>query len=239
VDFVERNSFDVRAGIFRLTHQRHPLVFELYPMVHLASPQFYEAVAARLRLCDAILYEGVKSKAAWILTKAYELAGGTSRLGLVAQNDALSLATMPGRLIHADVSGASFDREWRQVPLLHRLLISALAPLVGLTFRLVGTKHILAQGLHVDDLSSEEACNDEDSGWDAMDRVIIDSRDRHLVGVLRVFFEQHRSEKMTAAVVFGARHIPAAVRALTRGCGYRVVSADALVVFDLVDDGAV
>ncbi len=40
---------------------------------------------------------------------------------------------------------------------------------------------------------------------------------------------------MTAAVVFGARHIPAVARALMSGCGYRVARADSVVVFQLVD----
>jgi hypothetical protein len=218
-----------------MAHRYHPLVFELYPMVHLAAPEFYEAIAARLKMCDAILYEGVKGAATRILTSAYELAGGSSRLGLVTQNDALPLVRLPGTLIHADLSGQEFGRGWRQIPILHRLLVYLLAPIVGLVLRFGGAKQLLAQGLHVDDLSAEEAYGDEDSGWDAIDRVIVDLRDRHLVGVLRRFFEEHRSQSMTAAVVFGARHIPAVARALMSGCGYRVARADSVVVFQLVD----
>jgi hypothetical protein len=239
LDFVERNSFDVRANVFRMAHRDHPLVFELYPMVHLAAPEFYEAIGARLKMCDTILYEGVKGITTRILTSAYQLAGGSSRLGLVTQDDALPLAKLPKTLIHADLSGQEFDRGWRQIPIVHRLLVYLLAPIVGLGLRFAGTRQLIAQGLRVDDLSVEEAYGDEDSGWDAMERVIVDLRDRHLVGVLRTFFEQHRSQSMTAAVVFGARHIPAAARALMSGCGYRVARADAVIVFQLVDNGAV
>jgi len=178
-----------------MAHRYHPLVFELYPMGHLAAPEFYEAIAARLKMCDAILYEGVKGAATRILTSAYELAGSSSRLGLVTQNDALPLVRLPGTLIHADLSGQEFDRGWRQIPILHRLLVYLLAPIVGLVLRFGGTKQLLAQGPRVDDLSAEEAYGDENSGWDAIDRVIVDLRDRHLVGVLRRFFEEHRSQR--------------------------------------------
>lgn len=237
LEFLGRNSFDVRSGVFTLKHPYHPLVFQLYPMVHLAAPEFYNAVAARLRVCDAILYEGVKSATVGILTKAYELAGGSSRLGLVTQSKALRLEEMPGTLIHADVSGADFDCEWRRVPLLHRLLVYSLAPLVGLFFRFAGTKDLIAAGMHVDELSTEEVSDEDESGWDLMEEAIMETRDRHLVGVLRAFFEQRQSEPLTAAVVFGAQHMPAITCALTRGCGYRVVRADTLIVFELVERG--
>ena len=133
-----------------------------------------------------------------------------SELKTEAHNDWCPGCVLPGTLIHADLSGQEFDRGWRQIPILHRLLVYLLAPIVGLVLRFGGTKQLLAQGLRVDDLSAEEAYGDENSGWDAIDRVIVDLRDRHLVGVLRRFFEEHRSQRYDRRCCRdGRRRLPA------------------------------
>jgi hypothetical protein len=59
MQIVEVTDFAVRSAVLRLTRPGTPLRFEVFPMIHVAEPAFYAAVADRLRRCDLIVAEGV------------------------------------------------------------------------------------------------------------------------------------------------------------------------------------
>jgi hypothetical protein len=59
MQIVEVTDFAVRSAVLHLTRPGTPLRFEVFPMVHVAEPAFFAAVADRLRRCDLIVAEGV------------------------------------------------------------------------------------------------------------------------------------------------------------------------------------
>jgi hypothetical protein len=59
MQIVEVTDFAVRSSVLRLTRPGTPLQYEIFPMIHTAEPQFYAAVADRLRRAGLIVAEGV------------------------------------------------------------------------------------------------------------------------------------------------------------------------------------
>jgi hypothetical protein len=55
MQFIEKNSFNVRSAVYRLQKPNDPLEFVLFPMIHVGSKQFYDEVRQRLLNCDLIL----------------------------------------------------------------------------------------------------------------------------------------------------------------------------------------
>ncbi len=59
MQFIEKNSFNVRSAIYHLKRDGAGLEFLLFPMIHVGSQKFYDEVSHRLMACDSILAEGV------------------------------------------------------------------------------------------------------------------------------------------------------------------------------------
>jgi hypothetical protein len=59
VQIIEVTDLGVRSAIVRLRRRETPLQFVLYPMIHMAKPAFYAAVAARLKQANVVVAEGV------------------------------------------------------------------------------------------------------------------------------------------------------------------------------------
>jgi hypothetical protein len=78
MQILEATDFAVRSAVLHLTRRTTPLRFEVFPMIHIGEPAFYEEVATRLRRCDLIIAEGVGGPA--------ETAGDTG-----PENDDLAL----------------------------------------------------------------------------------------------------------------------------------------------------
>jgi hypothetical protein len=62
MQFIEKNSFNVRSAVYELKKDGTGLEFLIFPMIHVGSREFYEEMSRRLSTCDLILAEGVKSK---------------------------------------------------------------------------------------------------------------------------------------------------------------------------------
>src|SRR5215472_4091754 len=62
MQFIESSIIGIRSAVITLTHRTTPLRFILFPMVHVAEQQFYDEVAARARLCQLIVAEGIPSQ---------------------------------------------------------------------------------------------------------------------------------------------------------------------------------
>ena len=87
MQFIEKNSFNVRSAVYHLKKDGAGLEFLLFPMIHVGSKEFYDDVSRRLGACDLILMEGVNSRKGQILTLSYQVVKKIRRMDLVTQRD--------------------------------------------------------------------------------------------------------------------------------------------------------
>ncbi len=73
MQFIEKNTLDVRSAIYHLKKNDENLDFVLFPMIHIGTKEYYDDISRRLASCDLILAEGVKSKKAQLLTLSYRI----------------------------------------------------------------------------------------------------------------------------------------------------------------------
>ncbi|MDH3919917.1 MAG: hypothetical protein OEU25_17285, partial [Rhodospirillales bacterium] len=146
MQIIESTAFGVRSAILRLDANGGAPSFILFPMIHVAAPDFYAEISRRLNDCDLVLCEGVKSPTASLLTLSYRFYAESPRLRLVSQK-AMKLDHLKGRLIHADVTGDAFERRWRDLKTWVRFVLPLAAPLYGLYLRHFGTRAAIARVL--------------------------------------------------------------------------------------------
>ena len=203
--------------------------FHLFPMIHIGSAAFYGDVRQRIDRCDVVLFEGVRSFAARVLTASYTLAARSKRLGLVTQRDALRVSDMKGRLIHADSPTSEFESGWATVPWHWRVAAMACAPVYGMWLRLTASRETIGRGLHTEDLETRKDI-ERFEGLPEFESAIATKRDARLIEAITGLIEQPRSHT-NAAVLYGAAHMRVVTRLLTDKYGYRVVEAEWLDVF--------
>jgi hypothetical protein len=182
----------------------------LFPMLHVAAPQFYKEVQKRVAQCDVMVVEGVTGTRTRVVTLAYRMAGRLRRSGLVLQSRALDLSSLPGTIIRPDFSAKEFGGAWRGLSIPTRLMIYLLAPIVGLWILLVGPRRALGEHIGMDDLPSPR---EEDMAHEGLDEVLLHSRDARLVETLLALIDDAETTSKVA-VIWGAAHVPAVVRAL-------------------------
>jgi hypothetical protein len=90
---------------------------------------------------------------------------------------------------------------------------------------LFGSRRFLARELgSLDDLPAREERVPE--GFQTLEGLILDERDRLLLDALASIHEQRCHEPIAVAVVYGAQHMRAVVHSLSARFGYRPVGAD-------------
>jgi hypothetical protein len=231
MQIIESTVFGVRSAILRLEASDGAPSFVLFPMIHIAAPEFYAEISRRLNGCDLVLCEGVKSRTSSLLTLSYRFFAENPRLGLVSQK-AMKLDHLKGRLIHADVTGDAFESRWWGLKTWVRFVLPLAAPLYGLYMRYFGTRADIARALgmnlrksHREILASEE--------YEGVTKVLLDWRDRRLLDVIEQQWLRHKDADLCIAVLFGARHMRAVIRHLIKKRGYRVAKAEWTTVFTL------
>lgn len=226
MDIIDTGLMGVRAVILPMLRRATALRFTIYPMVHLAEPAFYAEISRRLRGHDLIIAEGIQgaSKAARNLTRAYRMAGGQERLGLVTQTREVVEVGVP--IVWADMAGEDFGRRWRRVPLTERVVAAGAAPVVGMFLRTFGSREFLARYLRLDDDTAIDNWN-PNSG---IEKLIGDERDALLLNALGGVYEQRRDEEINVAIVYGAWHALPTVRYLM-GHGYVARAPEWVTVF--------
>jgi hypothetical protein len=232
VQFIEVTELTgVRSATITFSRPATALRFVIYPMVHLADARFYAQVSERLRQCDLVVVEGAGSRSvtASALSASYRWLEGSSRLALVVQRIDYRALGVP--IVNPDITADEFDAGWRGLPLRQRLALFLVTPVYVLQMRLFGTRRFIAQYL----AEEEEGHVDrvfEDQGWEEMDELIMDRRDRLLVEAIRSIHQDRHAEPIVVGVVYGAAHMRAVVNALWT-LGYRPGDARWLTVFDL------
>lgn len=228
-----RNSFELCAVVHSYRHSTLKTAFEVYPMVHLAEASFYEEVARRLEKCDAIFYEGVRSRHVSRLTRSYRWLARRRRLGLVLQSEYLNLEHLQDRVIRADLPARDFNARWQRLPLPLRLVVAVLVSPVAFALYLTDTREAIARRLTKSSLPASESFEAEHAYADALDAVVVDARDQHLVRVLSQYIEDKGDKEATAAIVFGAGHVEGIERFLTRKLKFRSVGGFQIVALRL------
>src|SRR5215471_308067 len=115
MQFIEKNSFNVRSAVYHLKRDGGP-DFLLFPMIHVGSPAFYDEITRRLMTCDLILAEGVASKRGHLLAWSYRIVKHIKRMDLVTQQDAMKGRSFYGKIRNADMAGEAFDARWSALP---------------------------------------------------------------------------------------------------------------------------
>jgi hypothetical protein len=231
MQFIEKNSFNVRSAIYHLTKDGVELEFLMFPMIHVGSQNFYDEVGRRLISCDLILAEGVASKRASLLTLSYRIVKRIKRMDLVTQRDGLTISNFRDKVVNSDLTGRAFDERWSSLPLFLRAQLFLLIPVYAVYLLLFGTRETLAENIALEDLPSEEETLFEDEGFSRLDSLVIDERDRRLIDHIKGLSDSNGHKLI--GVVYGARHMRNAINFLMSNLNYRVAKAEWVTVFDL------
>jgi len=234
MQIIEVTDFGVRSAVIRLKRRATPLQFVLYPMIHVAEPTFFAAVADRLKRADIVVVEGVgRSRAGGsvlvnALTFSYSVLRYNRRSPLVV--DQIDYAALGVELVRPDVDAAQFKAGWRRIPLADRAAVWLALPFVVLVRLFGGTRALWTSSMEQNDLPTpqDEALADR---YPELERALGGERDDRLLAALRRLHEEHGGEAVEVAVVYGAAHMPAVVYGLMR-LGYRPRSGDWLTVVD-------
>jgi hypothetical protein len=231
VQFIEVSVTGIRSAVITLRAPERPQRIVLFPMMHLGAAAFYAGVTARLGPCAVVLAEGIREESliTRALTTSYRLPGRRGRLGLVEQR--IDYSSLSAEVIHPDMTGRQLRAGWHTVPILHRVLLLLLAPVVGAAFWLAGTRRMLARHAAIEDLPDATDVILRDKAQ-ALTELLLDQRDALLAAALDEVLVQHRNESIDIAVVYGAGHMPGLTRYLAGKYGYRPRTAEWLTVFD-------
>ncbi|MEH1163793.1 hypothetical protein V6V47_00235 [Micromonospora sp. CPCC 205539] len=235
MQIIEVTDFGVRSAVIRLRRRETALQFVLYPMIHMAKPEFYAAVTTRLKRADMVVVEGVgdgqgkSSVLVGALTLSYTVLTFNRRVKLVKQD--IDYAALGVPVVRPDVSLDEFAAGWRRVPLATRLMMWCALPVVVGARLFGGTRMIWSRSMEQNDLPSPE---EEDlADWSPkLEAAFGGERDDRLLAALTRLHEERCGEDIEVAVVYGAAHVPAIVHGLHR-YGYRARAADWLTVADL------
>jgi hypothetical protein len=233
MQIIEHSIVGTRSAVLRLRRPGSQLQFVLFPMLHVASPEFYTAVAQRLRRCDLLVVEGVSGRSVltWAITLTYRVMPANRRSGLVVDN--IAYRSLGVQLINPDVSTAEFAQGWRAMPLRYRLLIWCAVPIVAVVQLFGGTRRLLSPEVELNDLPSARDEKYSDSEFnDHFERTFVGNRDEQLLTALSDLIRTRSSERIDVAVVYGASHVPTIVRELMDRHGYRPRTAEWLTVLN-------
>jgi len=232
MQFIEKNSFNVRSVVYSLKRDGSRLEFLIFPMIHVGSTEFYDEISRRLASCDLILVEGVKSRRVKLITLAYRVVKHIRRMELVTQLDGMRLDTLRAKILNTDIDGAAFDERWSSLPISLRVQFVVLVPIVVVYLFVFGSRETLANYIALDDLPSREEILSDDENSEAFDSLIIGERDRILIEQVAKLEEQQNEAKQIG-IVYGARHMRNTMTFLMQELNYRVAKAEWVKVFDL------
>ena len=233
MQFIEKNSFNVRSAVYRFKKSGSGLEFLIFPMIHVGSPEFYQEISRRLSSCDLILAEGVKSRRAYLITLSYRIVKHIRRMDLVTQQDGMRVESFRDKIVNADMDGQAFDERWSSLPVSLRVQLFIIIPVFVVYLFLFGTREMLAKNIALDDLPSFEEIISEAENFEQLDSLIIDERDRKLIEHIARLEDHQTKDSQQVGIVYGARHMRTTIAFLMQKLNYRIVKAEWVKVFDL------
>jgi hypothetical protein len=227
VQIIESSVVGTRSAVLRLTRRASGPVVVVFPMLHVAAPEFYREVERRLREFDLLVVEGVhgESVVGGALAMTYRVMPADEQSGLV--EDDIPYGDLGVPIVAPDVSAPEFDEGWRELPWKTRLLTWATIPVVTAGNFFAGRRGLLSPNVEVNDLpTAEEELRGED--LDRFVDLLLRRRDDRALAALAEIVRDRADEEIDVAVVYGAGHVPGILRGLY-ALGYRVVTADWLM----------
>jgi len=174
-------------------------------MIHIGSSDYYAQVRARLKGCDLILFEGVRTFSGQMLSLAYRLVARRKRLNLVVQNAALPLSGLAPRLICADFSSAESLENWSSFAWHLRLMLVLGAPIFGAYQYLTATRESIGKHLSTEDIQSSEDIQLREMN-PKFDRALLDERDAKLCAAFEAVLRE-RKVPAVVGIIYGAGHM--------------------------------
>jgi uncharacterized protein len=139
MQFIEKNSLNVRSAVYQLKKDGTGLEFLVFPMIHIGSREFYEEVSRMLSSCDLVLAEGVKSKKGSVLTLSYRIVRRIRRMDLITQHEGMK-DSFRDKTVNADMEGGAFDDRWSSLPIMLRLQLFLFVPVFATYLFLFSTR---------------------------------------------------------------------------------------------------
>ncbi len=233
MQFIEKNSLNVRSAVYHLKKDDAGLEFVLFPMVHVGSEEFYGEISRRLAACDVILAEGVNSKKGKLLTLSYRIVKKIRRMELVTQQEGLEVSRFREKVVNADMAGHEFEERWSSLPFRLRAQLLFFIPIYVVYLLLFGTRETLAEDIAIEDLPSSKEILFEDESFEKLDSLLVDERERKLIDSIGKLHDSDRQDKKAVGVVYGAIHMRNISSFLLSRLNYRVAKAEWVTVFDL------
>lgn len=228
MQIIENSVVGTRSAVLRLTRRAGGPKIVVFPMLHVAEPQFYREVERRLRACDLLVVEGIHGRSTLTdaLTLTYRVMPANDASGLVEDDIPYGALGVP--LVAPDMSGEELEEGWRGLPWQIRVGAWIGVPVMTVTEFFNGRRSLLSPDVEVNDLpTAEEELQSEE--FDRFDELLLHRRDNRVLVSLAEVVRDRGKEEIDVAVVYGAAHVPGILRGLYR-FGYRVVSADWLMV---------
>lgn len=216
----------VRSARLKFASPTTPICVTIFPMVHVGETEFYREIYADAQSHDVIFLEGVHSPIATRITRSYRWLIGASGMADLIVQPGFPATDTGARIVHADLSQGEFEAAWRGIPLWLRLAVYILAPAVGLQRRWRYSRERLAREMSCEDQPSLAELLTVSPETGALTRPILDARDERLIEHLRAELDAPRAQALNIAIVYGAMHMRAVVRELTKNRDFAVRGAE-------------
>jgi hypothetical protein len=233
MQFIEKNTFDIRSAIYHLKKNDENLEFILFPMIHVGTKEYYDDICGRLESCDLILAEGVKSKKAHLLTLTYRIVKNIRRMDLITQSGGMQISSFRDKIIDSDMNEDVFDDHWSSLSVGIRALIFTIVPMYVIYLFVFGTRRLIAQNIALEDLPSRDETLSQDERFEKLDDFLIDKRDQKLIDRIKHLHDVGGNEKKIVGIVYGARHMRHVVNFLLLKWHYKIAKAEWVTVFKL------
>ncbi|HET6738103.1 MAG TPA: hypothetical protein VFH76_04190 [Kribbella sp.] len=228
MQIIENSIVGTRSAVLRLRKRGGGPAIVIFPMLHVAEPQFYRDVEARLRECDLLVVEGIHGDSTPVvegLTMTYRVLPGNEEAGLV--EDDIPYGDLGVPFVTPDLSAEQVQEGLQALPWKTRALMWAAVPVASVSNFFAGRRALLSPDIEVNDLPTR-AEELQPEAWDQFLDLLLDRRDDLAVAAVAEVVRDRPDDAIDIAVVYGARHVPGILRGVYR-LGYRVVSADWLM----------
>jgi hypothetical protein len=235
MQIIEHSIIGTRSAILRMRRRDLKLEFMIFPMLHVAAPEFYHEVAKRLKMCDLLVVEGVGatdgdrrsvrgSILVSALTMTYRVIPWLRRGHLI--QDPIRYRSLGVPFICPDVSTEDMAEAFARTQWKFRMMLVLFIP-VAVILNLFGAhRRLLSPSIEVSDLPSPEDEEFAESAYgEQFEELLCGERDDRVIAVLADLVRTRGPERINVAVVYGARHTAAIVDGLFK-LGFRIRPSD-------------